>query len=412
MFYPFSRQNLRLYLHLDWIALLLQLVLLVLGVAMIYGIGQKAGGSLADKWLRQIIWIIIGFAVYLGAALIDYRQLGRFSWIFYLLAIISLLAVIPLGSVLNSSRSWLNVPGIGMVQPSEPAKVTTLLFLAWCLSHPSIKSSKIPLPLLAFAILFPPLLLIMIQPDYGTALVYFPFSFVVLFVNGLRWRWIGISMLVGIIFLPLAYTMLKPHQKGRINVFLKAPANFLHVAASPLMSEAGREAWQRHHDEFFKDTETLGGGDWNAKQSLLAVGSGGFRGKGYMQGTQHILGYLPRTVAPTDFIFSVIAEEYGFLGSTTVILTLVFLIILACRTAILADNDFAASLVMGGTAILATHAFINIGMNFQAAPIIGIPLPFISYGGSFMVTTMAIAGLVQNVHTRCQLPKSTYQHAH
>ena len=411
MFPHAIKQNLRLLLRLDWLALLLQFALLGTGVAFIYGIGQKAGGDLAVKWYRQVMWMVVGGGVYAAAMVVDYRRLGRFSWVFYLLALTALAIVIPLGAVLNSSRSWLNIPGVGMLQPSEPAKATTLLFLAWCLSHPVVRHSKIPLPVLAGVILAPPLLLIMVQPDFGTALVYLPFGVALLFVNGLRWRWFGYSLAAAIILMPLAYSSLQPHQQGRINVFLKTPANFLFLAASPLLNETQRQAWQQKQDDFFRDTETRGGGDWNAKQSLLAVGSGGFRGKGYMQGTQHILGYLPRTVAPTDFIFSVIAEEYGFIGAAGVISMLAMIILLACRTAILADNDFGASVAAGGAAILATHTFINVGMNFQAAPIIGIPLPFVSYGGSFMVTIMAISGLIQNIHMRRNTPGRNRHHA-
>ena len=412
MLFPSARQNLRLFARLDWLALLLQFVLLVIGVFFIYGIGQKAGGDLAVKWSRQIMWILVGGGVYAAATLVDYRTLGKFSWAFYLLALVGLAIVMPLGTVLNASRSWLNIPGLGMLQPSEPGKAATLLFAAWSLSHPLLKHSKIPLPILAAVILAPPLLLILVQPDFGTALVYLPFCLALLFVNGLRWRWIGYSLAAAVILMPMAYSALKPHQQGRINVFLKTPANFLYLAASPLLSESRREAWQQHQNDFFRDTETKGGGDWNAKQSLLAVGSGGFHGKGYMQGTQHILGYLPRTVAPTDFIFSVIAEEFGFVGAAGIIALLAMIIILACRTAIVADNDFGASIAVGGAAILATHTFINVGMNFQAAPIIGIPLPFVSYGGSFMVTIMAIAGLIQNIHMRRGTPDRHHHHAH
>ena len=375
----------------------MQTVLLALSVFFIYGIGRRPAAAPWPSNGPGNHVIAVGGLVYIAATLVDYRTLGKFSWVFYLMGLITLAIVIPLGTVLNASRSWLNIPGLGMLQPSEPCKATTLLFAAWCLSHPVLKHSKIPLPILAAVILAPPLLLIMVQPDYGTALVYLPFCLALLFVNGLSWRWIGCTLAAAIILMPIGYTSLKPHQQGRINVFLKTPANFLFLAVSR-RRENQRDAAGSPRG-VFRDTETLGGGDWNAKQSLLAVGSGGFYGKGYMQGTQHILGYLPRTVAPTDFIFSVIAEEFGFIGAAGVITLLAMIIILACRTAILAGNDFGASVAVGGAAILATHTFINVGMNFQAAPIIGI-LPFVSYGGSFMVTIMAIAGLIQNIHMR------------
>ena len=137
--------------------------------------------------------------------------------------------------------------------------------------------------------------------------------------------------------------------------------------------------------------------DWNAIQSLLAVGSGGFAGKGYLKGTQHVLGYLPRTIAPTDFIFSVIAEETGFVGTSMLVGLLAGLLLCFCRTALLARDRLGSFLAVGVMVIFATHIVINIAMTIRMGPIIGLPLPFVSYGGSFMLGTMLLAGLVQSV---------------
>ena len=169
------------------------------------------------------------------------------------------------------------------------------------------------------------------------------------------------------------------------------------AAATPFVSPEQAKKWNEAHEVFFKSKKI---DTWNAEQSLLSVGSGGLTGKGFMKGTQYLLGYLPRPVSPTDFIFSVIAEESGFVGSGFVILMIVCVILCSCRTAILAADEMGMCLALGTAAILSTHAFVNIAMTIQAAPIIGIPLPFISYGGSFMFSTLALTGLCQSVHIR------------
>ena len=231
----------------------------------------------------------------------------------------------------------------------------------------------------------------------GTVLSFLPFSFCIAFIKGLRWRWIILTLFIGMVCAPILFTHLKPHQQDRIKVFLEAPSTSLIAAATPFVSPEQAKKWNEAHEVFFKSKKI---DTWNAEQSLLSVGSGGLTGKGFMKGTQYLLGYLPRPVSPTDFIFSVIAEESGFVGSGFVILMIVCVILCSCRTAILAADEMGMCLALGTAAILSTHAFINIAMTIQAAPIIGIPLPFISYGGSFMFSTLALTGLCQSVHIR------------
>lgn len=215
-----------------------------------------------------------------------------------------------------------------------------------------------------------PVLLVGLQPDWGTALVFVPMALAVVLVAGLGWRWIACGLLLVVVAAPMLYrTCLAPHQKARIRTFLRPS----------------------------EDVSRTG---WNAHQSLLAVGSGGLRGKGFQKGTQHVLGFLPRNVAPTDFIFSVVAEESGFLGAGGLVVAFAVLVLRCLRTAALARDDFGAYLAVGVAAMFLTHAYINAGMTVRAFPIIGIPLPFVSYGGSFMLNTMISAGLVQSVYVR------------
>jgi rod shape determining protein RodA len=244
------------------------------------------------------------------------------------------------------------------------------------------------------------MVLIGLQPDYGTALVFVPFTLAVVFAAGLTWRWILLGVAAAAVVLPLAYPRLADHQKDRIKVFLEPPADGAIALLSPLVSDDRQEGLVEAKEHFFKRSESAVDTDWNAHQSLLAVGSGGMWGKGFMRGTQHVLGFLPRTVAPTDFIFSVIAEEAGFAGAGAVLCAFMGLILCMLRTATLACDEFGTYLACGVAVLFFTHVFINVGMTMQAAPIIGIPLPFVSYGGSFMLGTMVCAGLAQSVHVR------------
>lgn len=395
MFFDYREQFSKLR-HLDWFSLFCQLLLLTIGVVFIYGTGARLGGGFASKWFKQLLWIGGGGFIFITCALIDYRKLGQQSWILYFLELILLVWVIVAGKNINNAQSWISIGGL-TIQPSEFAKPATLLFMAWAISRPGWRNSIVPPWLIAGIIILPPLILVLMQPDMGTMLVFFPFTFCIAFIKGLRWRWIFLVTFIGLLCAPILFTHLAPHQQARIKVFLDAPATSFIAAATPFVSAERAEQWREAHHTFFKSKKI---DTWNAEQSLLSVGSGGLTGKGFMQGTQYLLGYLPRPVSPTDFIFSVIAEESGFIGSGIVILLLVCVILCSCRTAILAADEMGMCLSLGTAAILATHAFINIAMTIQAAPIIGIPLPFISYGGSFMFTTLSLTGLCQSVHIR------------
>jgi rod shape determining protein RodA len=394
------KQDILLIRRMDTLSLLLHGVLLGIGVLFIRGAGLDVGGIMAEMWQRQLVWIGVGSLIYLGCALFDYRWLGRHAWMPYLGGLGILVLLLLLNRSINSSRSWLVIPGFGMLQPSELMKPVVLLFMCWTYTHPVLRHSRMPPWLLPLAILALPLLLIFMQPDYGTALVYMPFAFMLLFVDGLKWRNVLLASLAALLLFPLSFRVLRPHQQDRLKVFLEVPSHFAMAAVAPLLNDSQRERLGEAQKKFFLKADGRPFDNWNAQQSLLAVGSGGFMGKGYLKGTQYVLGYLPKTVAPTDFIFSVIAEEIGFVGSACVVCLLICLILCSCRTAILAADELGSFLAVGIAAIFATHTFINIGMTIQAAPIIGIPLPFVSYGGSFMFGSMMLAGLGQSVHMR------------
>ncbi|MBO5803038.1 MAG: FtsW/RodA/SpoVE family cell cycle protein, partial [Lentisphaeria bacterium] len=212
-----------------------------------------------------------------------------------------------------------------------------------------------------------PFLLIYKEPDLGTALVLLPIVGAILFSAHLKLRWILALLILLMATAPVLYMNLKPYQKERIYTFLNPES----------------------------DPTDLG---WNAVQANLAVGRGGVTGKGFMEGTHCSLGYLPRTVANSDFIFPVIAEETGFIGAFLLLMLYAVLMFSILRTAMLAPDDFGRYLCVGIGALLITHVAVNIGMCIQLLPITGLPLPLVSYGGSFMVSMMIYLGIIQSVY--------------
>ncbi len=388
----------RLLVRMDKAMLGLNVLLLATGLLFVYGVGQEIGGDFANQWRRQLLNTLAGLVVYTICAAVDYRRLASWSWLGYLGALVLLALVLtPLGVVRNNARSWLALPGFGTpLQPSELAKPVVLLFLAWLASRPMAGNSPGRAALLCAAAVAPPVALILRQPDFGTALVYVPFTFAIVFTARLRWRYVLAGAALAAAGAVLLYPRLKPYQQDRIKVFAEAPLSLGVAALSPILPEPAREKLERWHGAVSR----LSSDTWNAQQSLLAVGSGGLWGKGFMRGTQHVLGFLPRNVASSDFVFSVIGEEAGFVGGAGVICAFVGMLLCALRTAWGAADDLGCYLAVGVAALLFTHAFISIGMTVKAAPIVGIPLPFVSHGGSFMICTMACTGLVQSVHIR------------
>ncbi|MEA2012535.1 MAG: FtsW/RodA/SpoVE family cell cycle protein [Verrucomicrobiota bacterium] len=341
--------------------------LLLIGSVFIYGISQQYGGRFSGYWVRHLLWCVGGVGIALFFAALDYHYLGKMSWYIYALSIFLLFLVLFIGREINNSKSWLAMPGF-TIQPAEFAKPALLISISWYLSRPWIRVDKIKDLFPVFILITIPVALILLQPDLGSAFVLIPMAMAVLFVAGIPTRWMIYAAIAAILCIwPLYNYALKDYQKKRIQILFN-PSNDI--------SHSG----------------------WNARQSLLAVGSGGSRGKGFMKGTQNVLGFLPRTVAPTDFIFSVIAEEAGFFGGSLVIGFFLFLFLLSIRIAAKARDRFGLYLSVGFCMLMLTHCYINIGMTMGVAPIIGLPLPFVSYGGSFMLTCMIYAGIMQSIY--------------
>ena len=406
--YPFDlKQILRMLGKLDGLSFLVMLLLLGIGVLFIRCAGMEYQSEhYPTRWLIQAVFIGIGMVLYFACALADYRQLGRYSWAFFAGGLVLLFLVFVSGGKDYGARSVLRLPGMA-VQVSEPMKAAALLFMAWVLSHPILKYTNVS-PLVIWGVIVSlPFGVIALQRDMGTGLQFLPFSFAILFVNGLRKRWLLIILAAVSVSLPFVYFVLEPHQKQRIVVFMKEPCEMAIFAAGRLVGAERQASLQRNFDRVFaqmkdsirdREGRVIRPDNWNAEQSLRTVATGGLTGQGYAKGRLHTLGYLPRTVAPTDFIFAVICEETGLLGACCVILLFVVYIILICRTAFRANDEFGASIAIGAAVLVASHCAINMGMCMGLSPIIGIPLPFVCYGGSCLLGMLLVAGLVQSVH--------------
>jgi len=393
-------KSFRVLKRLNWPMTGAVIVLTIVGILFIYSacfVSQDL--PVRTLYKRQILWAAVGALFYLVFAAYDYRRIGRLCWGVYAASIVLLLVVLLFGARVSGARRWLLVLGVG-VQPSELAKIGTVLVLAWTLGRPRGSPRGIRELLGLVAVVAVPMILVLKEPDLGTALVFVPVALVMMFVGGVSRRVLGSLLLIGVIVVALVLgVLLLPGAMGKDE-----------DAGMRLVQKAGFSEYQLNRIVAFVQPhrDPLGVG-WNKTQSEIAVGSGGTWGKGFRNGTQNILGFLPRSVAPTDFIYSVIAEETGFFGSLVVLFLFAAVIVGGLHTALVASDRLGRLLCVGVVGILFTHTFVNMAMTVGLLPITGLPLPLLSYGGSFMIVTMSALGIVQSVYIRSRpVRQSTY----
>ncbi len=366
------------------------------GLAFIYSAQRAVQG---DDWLKQLVFLGVGAAVYIAVSLIDYRFWLSVAHWFYAACLIPLvLVLVPgIGTRLYGSQRWINFRFF-LFQPSETANVAVLLITASILIRNEIGTVRKSLGILGKLALAvgAPLLLILKQPDLKSAIVLPPMVFSMLYVSKLPLRFFAGALGVFLLIVGLV-----SWDTARYYRFMESHGySFLNDMGAYEHSWVPLKDYQRNRILSFIDPNKIDpmGIGWNERQSLISVGSGGLIGKGWTQGTQARLGYLPRPVAHTDFIFSVIAEEKGFLGSITVLSLFGIVLFNGIRIAGLARDRFGTLLAIGVTVLFAVHVFVNIAMTIGLVPITGIPLPFISYGGSFVFSCCLLQGLVQSVY--------------
>jgi rod shape determining protein RodA len=381
----------------DWLQLAALGVLMLLGAAFIYSAtrGSEALSALpwhGQPWARQLAWYGLGLAGLVAVSVTDYHRLARWATVAYGATLLLLVLVLVAGDRVYGARRWFDL-GLFKLQPSEFAKLTLILALGQFLSRPVEELRQPHRFYKALGLMGVPFVLILREPDLGSALILIPIGLVMLFVAGVPgkylWRLIGgATVLVGLILVDVLWAppnwqiRLEEYQRRRLLVY------FGRDFAPPNADPVTRAEARRLQRDF----------SYNVEQALISVGSGGLWGKGWCQGTQNALGYLPRTVAHNDFIFSVIAEEKGFLGSVLVVALYSVVLFTGIRIAGQARDRLGRLLAAGVVALFFSHVFINIGMNIRLMPVTGVPLPLLSYGGSSVLVSLIAAGIMQSVY--------------
>ena len=358
--------------HVDPILIAAGIMLALIGLLAIYSAKYAPltnQGLPTDTYVtRQGMAMVIGLVAMAVAAAWDYRSLRTWSSLLYVASVLMLVAVLVFGQEIKGAQSWISLGGF-QFQPSELAKIGFIIgAAAWLYDR---DTEGLPALLGVLALLAPPLVLIVLQPDPGTGSILLFTAFVIMLVVGVRARYLIALALVGMVGLVgvVQLELLEEHQVQRLTSF-----------ANP----EGEACAQ--------------GACYNTDQSLIAIGSGQFAGKGLFQGTQTNLSYVPEN--HTDFIFTVIGEEFGFLGAITVLGLFAIVLWRCLHIAAVARDRFGMVVAAGVAGLLAFQLFVNVGMTVGIMPVIGIPLPFVSYGGTSLIATFAMLGLVLNVHMR------------
>jgi rod shape determining protein RodA len=382
--------------------------LLVFGLIAIYSATNGTGDT--SLFYRQLAWALFGIIAMLFVNYNDVRFIRDNTYIFYAIGILLLVAVLIYGKKIAGQTSWMKI-GFISFQPSEIAKMATILALARFLSDDDTNIRSIRDLLIAFGISFVPIVLIMLQPDMGTMLTFLPLIATMLIMAGFD---IYILMLIvfpvilivsGFFNIYFIFTiaailmtiLFVKHKKLRFHQLLIMGSG---LAASLLTNRFSSEILKPHQlkriQTFIDPMTDPRGAGYNALQAKIAISSGGFWGKGFLEGTQTQLRFIPAQW--TDFIFCVIAEELGFVGAS-ILIALYLTLILRIIWAIFSINNKFVELTLGGfVSLLFVHVFVNVGMTLGIVPVIGVPLPFVSYGGSSLVGNMIMVGLAMNFY--------------
>jgi len=354
--------------EVNWGLLLLIAIIASAGFAMLYSV---AGGSFSPWAAPQILRFFIGSVILIVVALVDVRLWMSLAYPFYIAALILLVAVVVAGHAGLGAQRWIAFGPLGL-QPSELMKVSLVLALARFLHGKSVEEISKPLNLLiALAMIGLPAVLVVLQPNLGTTLIIVADGAAILFLAGLSWWWIAPAMSAVLVAVPTAWQfVLHDYQKRRVLTFLDP------------------------------ESDALGAG-WNITQAKIAIGSGGVTGKGFLQGTQSRLNFLPEK--QTDFIFTNFGEEFGFVGSIALLILFAVVIGYGVQIAMSARSQFGRLLAMGITLNFFFYIMINAAMVMGLIPVVGIPMPLISYGGSAMLTVMFGFGLLMSVHVHRQV---------
>ncbi len=424
--------------EMDFPLLSATVALVVLGILSIYSSGVTAEGLLvSNEYLKQLVWAVTGLILMFAVSAIDYTRIKDYTFLLYLFFMFILVYTRLFGRVVNGARSWIGVGEAG-IQPSEFTKIIVILFLAKYLEGSEHENGFRRL-IISFGIVLLPVGLILSQPDFGTSLVFFPILIFMIAVAGLDWRYILFILAVALstfflTVLPLWEKFIPASPTKFLFVLYTAPYIYYLIAVSALILALSAWGWTSYKKAYYfwiayaclnicvslaasvlahkvlKEYQIMRlivfmdpsidprGSGWNILQSITAIGSGGFWGKGFLQGTQSHYRYLPQQ--STDFIFSIIAEEWGFLGGFAVFA--LFFVLLRRSAAIMRGlrDKYATYVTAGIMGMIFFHFMINAGMAMGIMPITGIPLFFLSYGGSSLWVILGAIGILLGISMR------------
>ena len=359
----------KLLKNTEWAVLIVSIILFIIGTVALFSATQTTE---LEEFKKQIRWFVVSIPFLILAITIDYNIIVKFSPLLYVVSIGMLVGVL-FTEPINGASSWFKIGESFTFQPSEIAKVAVILFMAFILNKLQIKGrkeiNKIWKLLIYFILMGIPILLIIKQPDYGTAMAFITALLCMLFVSGLDRKYIIFAVVAIAVAAPIVYTHLPAHALSRIDSFL--------------------------HPE-----NDIRGASYNMYQSKLAIGAGQVFGMGLLKGNQTQLGFLyPKT---TDFIFAVIGEELGFVATVSIVILYIVLITKAVFIAKTAKDNIGSYIAIGIAGIFLFYMVENIGKTIGLLPITGVPLPFVSYGGSSLITNFICIGLLLNISSRRQ----------
>jgi len=364
----FLNRSFRILKHIDYSLLLAVIFLCLMSLLIIYSTTHMKTMDETSLFFtqRQLIFIITGLLLCILIAMIDYHEIEKFATFLYILVILLLIYVVLFGRISGGSRRWIEIAEFDF-QPAEFAKIALIFFLANFLTKQQERLSYSVYFLLPFVFTGVLVLLIFLQPDLGTSLVFLVILLSMIFIAGIRWKYILIMFFIALASFPIMWTLLKEYQKDRLILFLNP------------------------------ELDPFGAG-YNIIQSKVAIGSGGLFGQGLFSGIQSQLKFLP--AQHTDFVFSVIGEEMGFIGALLLFSLFAFILWKGIKIARDAPDLFGTFLAAGVVAFYFFHVLINIGMTMGLFPATGLPLPFVSYGGTFMISNFIGIGILLSIHIR------------
>jgi len=355
-----------------WLILAVALLITCMGILSIYSsTSQKEGELWQIIYKRQVFWVILGIIFFLAMSQFNYRRLWDMTYLFYGIVLFLLLLVVVLGITRLGAQRWIRLAWFNL-QPSELAKIAMVIFLARYFSvksassvhHTAAKYGIFRAFILPSLFIVLPVGLIVEQPDLGTGLIIIFIFIAFMYIGGVRSKYLIAISLIGVLLLPVSWHFLRDYQKDRLMVFLNPYIDPLGVGYTVI-------------------------------QSKIAIGSGGLFGKGWLGGTQSQLHFLPES--HTDFIFSTFTEEWGFLGALFLFFLYFILIRQGIKIALSTGDYFGRLLAFGISLMLGIQIFVNIAMNLGLAPVVGVPLPLMSYGGSSIMVTFISLGILANI---------------